>query len=382
MGYGEESSPYRQSGVSSSSGVIRDCWPSNDGKGNTRPIDAFQGLLEQGEERDRAPSPSAAQRAGEGARSAPLDLIEEHLTDKGSLAQFRPGVCAGSLMKNWAFPPEWQGPVDGSVALVAKVQDFAAGGFEVTVRSLDLGRIARAVEFGGRRGSRVAPEEVDPESAAKSAKRARRKVRHLVKSIGADHLLTLTRRESDPEAFWSAQDWARAWDRMRRLLVRVIGEFPYVCVLESHAKGNYHLHIAWVGKINVNLMRKCWLSIVGGRGAGNVDAQYIKVRSGLDRADRIASYVSKYVGKHFEDGARFNKKRYWASRHTLPEARRFVLRSLKVQDGLAWLLSQLGLSISDFLTTSGWEDVFWFPDGSGAWVNFVPGRRGLSPPPF
>lgn len=146
-----------------------------------------------------------------------------------------------------------------------------------------------------------------------------------------EHGRALWEKEHGP--MWSSEDWSKAWDKLRQNLERVLGDVPYVAVLERHRKGNYHLHLAWVGRVNLNVMRPLWWAICGGRGAGNVDAQYIKVRQGGDRAHRIASYISKYVGKHFTDNPRFNKKRYRASRQSLEEVRRYVLRAGMQQGG-------------------------------------------------
>lgn len=335
--------------------------------------------------------PSAPVRgAGAGARSAPLDLIKEHLTD--GIAEFeagqgfRQGFGAGRLVKNWAFPVEWEGPGADGFAQVLKIQPFQAGGYEATIRPLNLTRIGNAIEFGGCRGKREAPEEVRSESVEKSAARARRKVRHLVKNMGATHLATFTRREGVGGEFWTPEQWGAAWDRLRRGVERVLGKFPYVGILERHQKGNFHLHVAWVGRINLNVIRPLWWSICGGRGQGNVDAQYIKVREGLERSDRVARYISKYVSKMFEEAGRFNKKRYWASRQTMDEVRRYVLRAGTMQGALDEVKRMLGLDWGLFLVMKRGrlvpEHLFAFPDGTGVWFNFIPELHGGAPPPF
>lgn len=110
----------------------------------------------------------------------------------------------------------------------------------------------------------------------------------------------------------TARSWGRSSGRRRGIdsgaYSRMIGEFPYVAILEKHRKGNYHLHVAWCGRVNVGIVRKMWLAALGGgKGCGNIDARKIKVPAGGDRAARIARYISKYVSKHFEDDPRFNK---------------------------------------------------------------------------
>jgi hypothetical protein len=325
--------------------------------------------------------------APKGARSAPLDLIEEHLTFTPQPGDYQQGVCAGELVKNWFFPVGFKPSVDGS-AFVMKVQPFKGGGYEASMRLLNLEKIGRAIEFGGQHGPREKPDELDPVNLAKAAARAKTRMRLLVKNMAASHLCTLTRRETQETGYWSPEQWAKAWDRLRRVLVKAIGEFPYVAILEQHKKGNYHLHIAWCGRINLNLIRPAWWSVCGGRGSGNVDAQYIKVRQGGDRSARIARYISKYVSKGFEEtrDERFNKKRYWASRQTLEEARRYVMNSEQFEGASEELRAFLGLEWGRYLEIGkGGEarhpHLFLFPGGDGLWLSFIPELH--SPPcPF
>jgi hypothetical protein len=317
------------------------------------------------------------------------------------------------LLKNWAFPIEWEGQGDAP-AVVLKVQEFEQGGYEATIRHLDLKKIGSALEFGGRRGPREAPQERTRDSIVKAAGRAKRQLRHLVKNMAADRMVTLTKREGpgttewtaedwarwnnggredwqrEHGAFWSPEDWARAWDRFRRGMVKAFGEFPYVAVLEQHKKGNYHLHVALAGFLNLNVANRIWWSICGGRGQGSLNLpKGLKRRmaSRSERSSKIASYISKYVTKGFGDSDRFNKKRYWASRQTLAEVRRYVLRSRTVEEGMAEVRAMLGIEWSDFFTLGDGmavraEDLFFFPDGSGVWINFLPGKHRTSEAPF
>ena len=328
---------------------------------------------------------SCAQELGAPGREAPLDLIEEHLTYDSNESHYRQGSHGGYLLKNWFFPEQWNG-ADVSGNYVLKVQSFAKGGYEASVRSIDLQRIGEAMVNGRRLGKRDAPEVVSVENQQKAASRAKRKMRHLVKNMMADHLVTFTKREAEGSHFWDAEQWAKAWDRFRRLLTRYLGEFPYVAILEKHEKGNYHLHVAWCGRVNVGLVRKMWLAALGGgKGCGNIDAKHIKVPAGGDRASRIARYISKYVAKHFEDEPRYNKKRYWASRQTLEEARRYVLTADTLDGAVDQMRKMLGIDFSKYtrmcpkrgLVT---ENMFAFPDGSGFWLAYVPEMHSSDPP--
>ncbi len=321
------------------------------------------------------PQRSEGSRAG---REAPLDLIEEHLTSEVLSPQYRQGSHGGRLLKNWMFPESWKGVKEGESNFVLKIQAFSKGGYEGTIRRLDLEKIGRVMDCGGVRGSREAPDHVSIENQEKAAARAKKRMRHLVKNMMADHLVTFTRREAEGGEYWNPEQWAKAWDKFRRLLTRYIGEFPYVAILEKHKKGNYHLHVAWCGRVNVGIVRRMWLAALGGgKGCGNIDAKKIKVPAGGDRAARISRYISKYVSKNFEDDPRFNKKRYWASRQTLEEARRYVLNADTLDGARREVEKMLGFSFADRIVFMDgrikFEEFFPFPDGSGCWWAHVPG---------
>jgi len=185
------------------------------------------------------------------------------------------------------------------------VHGFDAGGFEATVRVVDLQAM---VDAGMRpRGPRKAVTERDERDMLRAVARSKKMVRHAVKQIGCDHLLTMTAREErntpeDLNAKW------KAWVRRYRFFT---GEpFPYVAVPERHPSRpeHWHLHVAvrggMYGKHEVNgvwlkrldLARRLWWQVCGGRGMGNLDIKPIKVgchangtpKGPLVKAERIA----------------------------------------------------------------------------------------------
>lgn len=353
-----------------------------------------------------------AEGAG-GAEGAPLILIEGHLTDGisafVSATGFRAGSVGGRLLKNWSFPSDWQGCDEAGEAHVLKIQSFASGGYEATLRKLNLKRIGAAMEYGGRRGKREKPEEGQERGdVLKAASRAKRRIRYLAKNMMATNLVTFSKREgpnvqgwgvgqwedwcsggrerweAENSSFWSEDDWLKAWDKFRRNLERASGKFPYVAVLERHRKGNFHLHVAWLGKVNLNLVRPIWWASCGGRGLGNVQSQFIRVRAGAARSDRVARYISKYVSKGFAEEQRFNKKRYWASRQTLDDVRRIVLRSRDFDSAFSEVRRLLRLELDKFLSATSRglraDNIFLFPDDSGVWINFLPDVHATDPP--
>ena len=334
-----------------------------------------------------APSDGVASACGEEPAEgrSPLDLIEEHLTDYSPLTEYRRGSHGGVLLKNWFFPDQWMGPDGKKDNFVVKIQPFARGGYEATVRQIDLEKIGNAILRDKKLGKREAPDEISQENQQKAAARAKREMRYKVRNMMADHLVTFTKRETVEGGFWSADQWAEAWDKFRRNMVKIIPEFMYVAILEKHKKGNFHLHVAWCGRVNVGIVRKLWLlAIGGGKGCGNIDSRHMKQQAGGDRSSRIARYISKYVSKHFEDSPRYNKKRYWASRQTLEEARRYVLTADTLHDAIKQMGAMLGLDYFKFQTyVKGAvrnENLFLFPDGGGLWLNYIPELHGSEPP--
>lgn len=354
----------------------------------------YQGFPLPFEPVGRIDGPPDAATAAPAGREAPLVLIEEHLTDDVTFPEpsYRATAVSTGVLGGWSSPVEGVrlGCNEFGGNYVVKVQPFSVGGYELSCRSIDLGALGERLQAQRRFGRRDRPEELDYANVAKAAQRAKRRVRHLVKNMGASHLVTFTRRETEALGFWSAEEWAAAWDRLRRMIVKAKGEFPYVAVLERHKKGNFHLHVAWVEapgqKVNLNLVRGCWWAVCGGRGRGNVDAQYIKVRAGLERSDRIARYVTKYVAKHFEQDCRFNKKRYWASRQSMPEVRRYILNAATSSAAFAQVQAAHGINLADYQRIGRrglqWDGFFPFPDGSGFWLCHIPDKHGGAPPPF
>lgn len=320
---------------------------------------------------------------GRGARSAALDLKEEHLTFSECIPPYIPASRGlDAPLEGWEKPsaPGWIPHEEGN--MVAKVQRFKAGGFEITCKKLNLPDLARMMDGRRKLGKREAPEESNPEMVRKASLRAKRKVRYSIKNIGADRLFTLTRRESDPSLFWDEAKWAWAWDRFVRLARKAGIELAYVAVLERHKKGNLHLHVAITGWINIKLARGIWWAVCGGRGEGNVDVQFKKFPgcSRLSASARIARYISKYVTKTFTESEchRFNKKRYWASRHDLPQARRIILNGMSMGEAFQELCGVFGL---DPLVVSRDRHAFFlFFDHGGFWYSYD--EHHGTPPPF
>jgi hypothetical protein len=339
-----------------------------------------------------AASMSCANGAGHGGgEAAPLDLTIGHLSTDT--------IQQSTIVNDFAFDDSipfikssryvpmqrlagepvagWfnlQGRAYRDVTLVAKVQPLQAGGYEVVISWLDLEKIAHAMDrerIGGKREAR----EQNENDVIRSRQRSKKQVRLKIKSMGCDRLLTLTRRESNPLEFWRLEDWAAAWKKFVRLCDKLGVTLQYVAVPEMHAKGNYHLHAAISGHVNIKIIRQLWWVCCGGRGQGNVDISFKAHVSDLKRRAGVSKYVSKYITK--QQFTAFNKKRYWSSRHALPPVRRYVLGGDNVYSGLLELAEILGLA--DYKVMDK-KRVFFFPNGSGCWFSYS--EELALPPPF
>lgn len=277
-------------------------------------------------------------------------------------------------------PKNWFRSVDGfepkQIQYVAKIQHFKAGGYEVVVSPQDMHKIAGAMDCERRSGVRVQGEQ-DELNVQTSIQRSKRKVRHLVASMGCDRMLTLTIRESDPDKFLTVEQWKKAWDRFNRMLKKAGAPLDYVAVLETHEKGNYHLHAAIVGRANIKLMRRIWFICLGGRGderegntPGNVRIDFKPNMTSFRRRSNLAKYVSKYLAKQ-AGHTEFNKKRYWSSKHKLPDVIRVILNSDGLLGSYVELAALLSLSVPALVEHTSCE--FDTINGSGFWFSYDEG---------
>ena len=274
-----------------------------------------------------------------------------------------------------------QSYLEDSDHLQLKIQSFKSGGYEGTVRWVNAQRIADLQNIPKRIGKRDEPEERSPESLERSRIRARQKVRYHAKNIAANRLLTLTKRETEETGFSTPGDWQQYWARFCRVYKKYFPDLPFmfVAVLEQHKESEHlHLHIATYSKqkMPLEIMRRIWWDICGGRGLGNVDIRYIR-QQGHHGTARIAQYLSKYISKGFDCVERFNKKRYWVSDRDLPQARRHWLRSRTIEEALKEVIDR---SFNAIEFGRGGGGFFIFPDQSGFWFAIHPGQG--SPPPF
>ena len=176
------------------------------------------------------------------------------------------------------------------------------------------------------------------ENIERSARRAKQCVHHLVRQIAADHMLTLTTRENitDRDKFYEIFSRFIRLVREKYLIKTNDGllhlapkptktTWHYVACHELQERGAYHMHVACVGRQDLQFLRSCWYQALGGspndkasNALGQIDLQQSKKRwSGLSEVHKtfkLVGYLTKYISKSFADTTVLGTKRYSSSR--------------------------------------------------------------------
>ncbi len=174
-------------------------------------------------------------------------------------------------------------------------------------------------------------------------KRSRATVRRKILSAGLDYLLTLTTREN----IVSFEQAAILFSRFIRFIRRYYPEWQYVAVAEQQSRGAYHWHLAVKGWQNIDMLRKCWMSVCG---EGNIDVQAPKRHTGNSqwKQIRLALYLCKYITKELEmreDGeVVVGRHRYRASLGIEDPVERRILPIAAGPEAVAtWLMEKTGV---------------------------------------
>ena len=154
----------------------------------------------------------------------------------------------------------------------------------------------------GFKGKSANKEQNEKRARARATGKIRRKCR----SIGADHLVTLTYRDNVKDRERVLTDL----ERLRRMLSRGGYSMPYVAVLEYQKRGAIHPHLAVRGFQDICFLRRCWYKIVG-KAQGQVNVR--GPRLGTSPV-KLAQYLSKYISKDIDSQPReFEEHRYFCS---------------------------------------------------------------------
>lgn len=200
----------------------------------------------------------------------------------------------------------------------------------------------------------------------RSVRRARTKVRRLIKSKDLNTMLTLTYRENMVDRARMQRDFDVFMKRVRR----IFPGFQYVCVFERQKRGAWHAHIAvhrllshYVVKgamvKSYDLLRTVWRAVVG---EGNVDVSKA-VRRRRCSVAKLAGYLSKYISKGFDECEGGDS--YRASGKSLPPP--LIVRSSYTE------LSDAVTDLFDLLAGSLQEDTYTvLLDGGGFYLSSSP----------
>lgn len=140
----------------------------------------------------------------------------------------------------------------------------------------------------------------------RSMRRSRSKMRQLILTTKADHLLTLTYRDNVTDFAQSAKDFS-GFIRKVKFMNR---DFIYIAVAEQQKRGAWHWHVAVRGRQDVDRLRLAWRSEVG---EGNIDVSPPR-HNQKGRQFALIQYLSKYLGKGFSNGQhKLNARRFRAS---------------------------------------------------------------------
>lgn len=208
------------------------------------------------------------------------------------------------------------------------IKEYATGIIDMVMRKVNFMVELRKARSDGLRGVAYTPDLTEEEQAAKdaenrarAARRAKKKVRELIQSIGADHLLTLTYRENITDSDVLNEHFTK----FIRLMRRKYPNWLYVGVKEFQERGALHMHVACVGYQDLPYLRACWYEAIGGNAAdtgsdtkGQVDLRFQKKRwsgnSPVYTAFQLSAYMSKYLAKTFEQDSQLGQRRYKASK--------------------------------------------------------------------
>ena len=282
-----------------------------------------------------------------------------------------------------------------------KVQAFSSTPPEITIQGISLRGISLPIVVPMKTvlntvlGVLVVcvPAEGGPsdEDMERARRRAKTRVRKLVKELVPNHFTTFTIRESGP-VYYTAEDWKLIWGHFVRYLRLAGVDFQYVSVLERHPTNpdHLHMHVAWRGEgfVNYNMLRRFWHMAIGKRAGvvvkkvlrgpdslGNVQDRQIKASAGSYRhTEKIAKYIGKYITKDLI--SEFNKKRYWQSAGiSIEEAQVYWLSALSMPEALREGLQMFGLWSEEL---EGRCRGFSTPSDRVAWVAVDP--KSLEPP--
>jgi len=200
----------------------------------------------------------------------------------------------------------------GGVAAAVRLEKrthLNSGKYQVILRNYGGGLAEIGWSFVGevapsKAGKGLSEQRADHEMRAQ--RRAKSRIRQLILSANADHMLTLTYRENVIDFERACSDLSK----FVRLVKQKLPRWPFIAVSEQQQRGAWHWHIAVCGRQDVDLLRTAWRRVVGD---GNIDVSAPK-GVGRQRSLSLVRYLGKYLAKGFAGGNRdLNARRFRAS---------------------------------------------------------------------
>lgn len=263
----------------------------------------------------------------------------------------------------------------------AKIIKFPDGKLEVTTSRIDaLDRLSYSrywlegcpIKMQTKEMEEPSEEELkrkETDNRNRAERRARQKVRHLVKMIEADHLLTLNYRAN----MIDLEQLKRDWKAFVRSMHARYPDWQFVAIHERQERGSLHLHVAVKGKQDIKYIRRCWYKALG----ASPDAQgedtpgQIDVRAPWKRwggkgyvwaPDKLSGYLSKYLGKAFAEVDQQNAKHYWHSKDVkLPVPIKIWLGATSFVEAIVethGLVGQHGGEVNTMWASDGYESIW------------------------
>lgn len=200
----------------------------------------------------------------------------------------------------------------------------------------------------------------------RAARRAKTRIRRTIKVLGLDAMLTLTYKANQTDLALTKKHMKEFVRRMRRALPGWV----YVAAFEKQKRGAWHVHMAThalpstmkaangVKVKSFNVVRAIWRSVVGELG-GNID-QARRKRFSQQSCAKLASYLSKYMMKAFDEGDEWSN-RYSGSQGTeIPEAVRLRFKGAALAELIGLVYDDVAAGPVEIMSwLSGYGDVFF-----------------------
>jgi hypothetical protein len=275
----------------------------------------------------------------------------------------------------------------------AKIQPVA-GYLEVSIRPMDTRPAATLHQWrlnGSPKRGVTSSAAKDPDDSLHRAKmRAKSMVKLLAMEMKIDRMFTFTIRNTGELVPYDTV--LKAWDSFRRLMEKHYKDFRYLATPEKQKSGQWHIHAGVHGFMDVKVLLRLWhysLNRALGRSvmltAGKDSPGHVHIRSnenkfrciGVRRSIRIASYISKYIGKSLD--AEFNRKRYFHSYGVkVTPAQRKWLAGQNRESALLEVLETMGIFGASLPESAPLPDL-WYRDSVSVWFRILVDDI---PPPF